>query len=317
LFITNHLTPGEMLSELLSIKGYTKHDTERFKSLRHNNDLCPMFSDHADAMLNAYIRHRTDVHDIQGPRDEGVDVMLRYQDGGPHCLGLQIKSYNEIVKWMKGQDKNFILTLKSQYTSAMQNIKVEDYYLLLCTDEVMHEQQIRYICSELKQFERLKIVRPRQALAFYEMSDLEVQAFVTRLLCKDDQVFQGAMNTICDMPKDQAYMTLALVCQALSGKTSFDQDDLANVYSDWLGLDSSHASKPDRIADIVSELLGAGLEATSSDDFKIDIRTLPRSLCAIYFDSSQRHSENTVQSLAVLLNVIPSRRKRHRDPGRK
>jgi hypothetical protein len=31
MFITNRLTPAEMLSELLGIKGYTKADTERFR----------------------------------------------------------------------------------------------------------------------------------------------------------------------------------------------------------------------------------------------------------------------------------------------
>lgn len=72
--------------------------------------------------------------------------------------------------------------MKAQYTAAMQNLKVDDYYLLLCTDEIEHEQQIRLICSELKQFERLKIVLPRQALAFFDMHDFRVRAYVTRIL---------------------------------------------------------------------------------------------------------------------------------------
>ena len=55
MFITKHLTPAEMLSELLSSKGYTKADTEQFKTLRHNRDLCPSFRERVSAMLDAYI----------------------------------------------------------------------------------------------------------------------------------------------------------------------------------------------------------------------------------------------------------------------
>jgi hypothetical protein len=56
MFITNQLTPAEMLSELVSVKGYTKGETERFKRLRHNADLCPGYRERASAMLDAYIR---------------------------------------------------------------------------------------------------------------------------------------------------------------------------------------------------------------------------------------------------------------------
>ena len=199
MFITDRLTPAEMLSELLAINGYTKPDTKRFELLRHDRDLCPQFCERTSAMLDAYMSHRTDVQVTQGPRDEGVDVMLNYEDNGQHRLGLQIKSYSEIELWNKGKQKDFVNTLKAQYTSAIQTVRVDDYYLLLCTDEIAHEKQIRIICSELKQFYRLKIVLPRRALAFYEMTDIEVRAFVTRLLCGHDTVLKAALKEIKKM----------------------------------------------------------------------------------------------------------------------
>ena len=58
MFITERLTPAETLSELLGLKGYSKADTARFRTLRHNDDLCPGFRDRVNAMLDAYKSHR-------------------------------------------------------------------------------------------------------------------------------------------------------------------------------------------------------------------------------------------------------------------
>jgi hypothetical protein len=79
MFITNPLTPAQLLAELLSLRHRSKADTVSFRPLRHNSDLCPAFQEKVDEMLDAYMRHRTDVQDIQGPRDGGVDVLLRYE----------------------------------------------------------------------------------------------------------------------------------------------------------------------------------------------------------------------------------------------
>jgi hypothetical protein len=235
MFITDSLTPAETLSELLGIKGYTKDDTERFTSLQHNKDLCPGFCDRASTMLDAYASHRTDVHDIQGARDEGVDVMLKYkQDGSTRRLGLQIKSYNEFKKWEQGKDDNFVQRLKAQYTSAVNNAQVDDYYLLLCTDETEHQNQIRLICSEFKLFDSLKIVEPRQTLAFYELANEEVHAYVTQLLCKDDSMLKAALRCIGDMSRDYAYMVLALICRAFEGEVELTDEDLVMMYEEYV-----------------------------------------------------------------------------------
>jgi hypothetical protein len=91
----------------------------------------------------------------------GVDVQLNYEDEGQHRVGLQIKSFDEVEPWARKRDREFMQRLKAQYATAMQNTKLDDYYLLLCTDEVDHKEQVRLICSEMKQFDRLKIVLPR------------------------------------------------------------------------------------------------------------------------------------------------------------
>ena len=152
MFITNHLTTAEILSELLDLRGYKKSDTEEFSSLRHDRDLCPAFRERVNAILEAYLSHSTSVHVTQGLRDDGVDVMLTYEsdDDGLHKAGLQIKSYKEIDDWANKKTSSFIMNLKAQCAAAVQKVRVDDYYLLICADEVLHKKQNELICSELK-----------------------------------------------------------------------------------------------------------------------------------------------------------------------
>jgi hypothetical protein len=319
MFITEHLTPAETLSELLALKGYSKADTERFRKLRHNRDLCPGFRERVSVILDAYKSHRTDVRDTQGPRDEGVDVQLNYQyNEGQHRLGLQIKSFKEIEDWASKRDREFIQRLKAQYATAIQNAKIEDYYLLLCTDEIQHEEQIRLICSELKQFETLKIVLPRQALALYECSNAEIQAYVTRLLCRRDSVLEAALDAVRNIPADRAFVLLALVCCALSGQLHVSQQDLFEIYHDWEELNPGCDLDVDRLADLVGELHGAGLSISSGDDgYTIELADLPTALCAMYFDQKQRRAGDLLTSLTALLGVQgkrPAPRRRAAEP---
>jgi hypothetical protein len=311
MFITDQLTPAETLSELVSLKGYSKADTERFRKLRHNDHLCPGFRERIAVMLEAYKSHRTDVHDIQGARDEGVDVLLRYTLDGEHRIGLQIKSFDEIEAWRTKRDREFVQRLKAQQATGVHNLRVEDYYLLLCTDEIEHKDQIRLICSELKQFAGLKIILPRQALAFYELADVEVQAHVTRLLCRDDSVLEAAVKSVRDMPPDRAFLTIALVCRAFEGQLRLSQKEVFDLYADWQGVDPKSGPEGDRLANLVWELDGAGLTA-DGDGFVIEIPQLSTALCAIYFDLKERRSGDMVLGLAAMLGVTPVRPQRRK-----
>jgi len=64
------------------------------------------------------------------------------------------------------------------------------------------------------------------------MSDFEVRAFVTRILCKHDSVLGAALNSIEGMPKNRAYMTLALICRAFQGDMNVRQDDLMRMHQE-------------------------------------------------------------------------------------
>jgi hypothetical protein len=128
MFITEDLSPAALLAELLSLRTRSSDQTVKFQNLRHNRDLCPRFAEQIDAMLDVYKRHRTDVHDIQGVRDSGVDVLLQFktEDELSHKVGIQLKSFKELedASRKKLGGASLLQVLKSQYVEATSNLGV-------------------------------------------------------------------------------------------------------------------------------------------------------------------------------------------------
>ncbi|WP_394224751.1 hypothetical protein [Paracoccus marcusii] len=311
MFITHELSPLEMLSELVSLNGGSPEDTKRFAELRHDKNLCPGFRDRVETMLGTYKSHRTDVQDTQGFRDEGVDVQLRYYLDGNHRIGLQIKSYKEIEDWKTKRDTNFVMRLKSQLATAVANAEV-DYYVLLCTDEIAHEQQIRAICSELKQFDKVRIVRPRQALIFFELDNTWISAFVTQILCKSDPLLKAARTEACSMEGDHAFILLTLMCMACEGKRIVTQEEISEIYSEWAELEASVASAHERLPDLLWQLDGKGLNVATDGVDVLSVADFPTSWTALYFDQKHRLGGDIRARLAQLLEIWPGSPKRGR-----
>jgi hypothetical protein len=299
MFITRFATPAETLSELLSIPGLNETDTARFKSATHDKHLCPTFQKRVSAMMDAYMSHRSDVHNTQGPRDNGIDVLLVYDYAvETRRVGLQIKSHGEIAKWAAGNDPNFVKTLKAQYAAATQ--RVDDYYIVLCTDEVVHSRQIRTICSEMAGWARLKIVLPRQALACFEMDDDDVRAFVTRFLCADDGVLKAALATVDTERPYESLMRLACLCRLLlTAQAELTDADLQELYVRATGQQDAQC-----LPDLLWDPQSLGLEVVNGGDFRIDLSSLPRPLCALFYDSLVRHPRDEDEMLNYLARLL-------------
>ncbi|UWR48929.1 hypothetical protein [Phaeobacter inhibens] len=312
MFITHELSPLEMLSELVNLEGVSSADTKRFAELQHDKHLCPGFRDRVEAVLDAYKSHRNDVQDTQGMRDEGVDVQLRYHQDGDHRIGLQIKSHKEILDWKEKRDSNFVMRLKAQIAAAVANADIDYYYVLLCTDEVAHTRQIRFICSELKQFDKVRIVRPRQALTFFELDDTWISTFVAQILCKSDPLLDAARHQASSMEDDYAFLLLTLMCMACEGERVVTDERLSEIFDEGADLSPTAATANERLPEILWQLDGSGFNFSTADRDGLTIADFPTSWTALYFDQRHRHGEDIRDRLAMLLGIWPGSPKRKR-----
>jgi len=84
-------------------------DTVAFRNLKHNRHLCPNLQRQLEAVVNSYTKFAPIVYDMQGPNDDGVDVLVRVTRDGQEdeAIGWQVKSFNDFKK------PDFYTTLKA------------------------------------------------------------------------------------------------------------------------------------------------------------------------------------------------------------
>jgi hypothetical protein len=289
MFVTENLTPVQAMVELMKGPKARPEQTVRFAKLKHDKDLCPRFRDHLDSILEVYRAYRTDVHDIQGMRDDGVDVLVRFtdDDGTEHKAALQIKSDDEFVQWEK-KTLDLPNKLKAQYATAISNVRVEDYFLVLCVDAVHHRKRIRLLCSELKNYQHLTIIEPADALGFYDMTGLDRWIRTTRLLCQRDRILMAATDELDGEFVDVAYFIVTLVCQAFEDELDVGQNRLVSIWHDWTEFAEDSESSGERLGDVLGSLLGAGILKVGGAEYVISVDRLPTAVCGLYFDQKVR-----------------------------
>lgn len=304
MFITNELTPTEVLAELLKGRRASSLATERFGALRHDRDLVPRFASNVDVILDVYKAYRTDVHDIQGIRDDGVDVLLRFdREGHSSRVGLQIKSNDEFDQWEK-KKLNMVEKLKAQYSAAMENARIDDYYVVICADDIAHRKRIRTVCSELKNYRGCTIIEPRDALGFFDMSDLDLLVRTTRLLCSSDTILRTALDEADAQEPDVVYFLSSLVNHAFQQGLTIDDSYLFNLWYDWKDFVGEDVTTNDRLTIITQNLLSTGIIKYDGSDYLIDVTRLPVPLSALYFDLKVRNLESDGNIDGYMLGLL-------------
>lgn len=281
-----------MFEELIKKRPFPRNATKRFEGLEHDKHLCPVFEERIASILEAYKAYGTECHDVQGMRDDGVDVLLKYYDPDEqrHQIGLQIKSFREIEDWKlkKVKDGGLLSKLKSQYATAIGNVKVERYYIILCADAVRHEKQVRMVASEFKQFSDVTVISPGQALSFFEMSPIEVEMSTIRELCKEDTVLTEAQKEMDRQSGIYAYVLLHLLCRFYGGNDEISNNDLSANLEDWNERGGEDDS--DDLANAIGEMENAGILTYGGYHYSINSTAFPLSLSALYFDVRFRRS---------------------------
>ncbi len=290
MFITKPLTPVEVLAELLQKRPVAIGETKAFKSLRHNKHLCRAFRDKVRSVLEVYRAYRADCQDIQGMSDQGIDVLLRYQidiDGleKRQLVGLQLKSYAEFANYKSGKDPDFIGRLKNQYAAATQSVRVDHFYLVLCTDASVHESEIRTITSELKGWDGLSIITPEQALSFYEMSEVDIETSVIRSICGNDPVLVEAKRFFRDMSDFESYALIQLLCNVHAGEKLITPGEFSELHDKWNEIDGFGS---DDLGTVIEDFETSGYLEYTGQNYEIVAEKMPTVLSAIYFDIRTR-----------------------------
>src|ERR1043165_6559025 len=114
--------------DLIQFKRASIEATEKFSNLGHNADLCPRFQEKIETVFFAFDKYQRITYDIQGPRDKGVDIIVKQRvEDELHFICFQIKSDNDLKK------PDYLKILKAQWFDADRAYaRIDDYYIVLC-----------------------------------------------------------------------------------------------------------------------------------------------------------------------------------------
>lgn len=245
--ITNdNYSPIEILAEIATQRGTTSADTHCFfRDGKTNHDwLVDEWSSRVESILESFTRYGIDVNATQFIRDQGIDVLLRVADhqGKAWRLGLQIKSEKEAERdrTKKPGQETMIGTLKRQAYDAFE--RVDEWWVLCCFDLTKHHKLVQGISSELtggKQNRTVRVIDPRACAAVLRMSEAEIDAFCTLLLCKDDAVLRAAREEVSACHPSVGAFVLEHIVPALVNGERVSREEVASFLEESV-RDSEH-----------------------------------------------------------------------------
>lgn len=219
----------DSITRLLRYQHAPEKTTSLFRTLKHNADLLPKLQAVLEMVLQAYGKFEDVVYDMQGPRDDGSDVVLRCRaknDGAePELISFQVKSFDDLAK------KNYMQELKAQRDDSFRKVRgLRYYFLLVCTDGKAHRDRVRNIMAEFRSAVRTEVIEPTFAYTFLHHPKTRVDAFIKRLMEADDYVFRRALESL-NLPSPSA-RALAVFLSAKSVFTGLTRSNLDHLLSD-------------------------------------------------------------------------------------
>ncbi|HDR9150339.1 TPA: DUF4365 domain-containing protein [Burkholderia vietnamiensis] len=287
--ITNdEYSPLEIISEILSYNKYTNRDTKDFfQGERSSHDwLVEKWADKIDVVLNSFRRLGNEIYAQQSLRDYGVDVRLAFDhQNRTHQIGFQIKSNREAISDEKKNRiaESMTATLKRQAYEASRHSGVDQLWIVLAFDRETHYKKVQTINAELlsgKETEfRVNIIDPRSAMSLLAMPDEKIDAFCTKLLCANDEVFVAAQREIESMNNFTRQVVLDHIGNALKGDRQVSQSEV------W-PTDYDDNDAINEIRDLENN--GFLTSDECGNFFTVEPDAFP-GLCALYFEGRVRH----------------------------
>jgi len=267
-----------------------------------HDDLCERLESSINTLLGAFVRYKAISHVVQGPRDQGVDVLLklRNRDDEPEkYVAFQLKSYAEIDNPENKVSKD----LKSGYFDATSHYDfgLQRYYILLCGDHKKHEKRISALTKEFSKKPKATVLDARDLWTFFEMQEEDIEALVDRYLSEDDAVRSKALSEVSGLRRDEIYILLVCLCNIFAHGESTLKPRFLHEDADLVGLRS-------RVGSGTFQRMLEKIEYA----FDVDDRTgvarvrseLFKGIRALYYDLQVRYEEQPPQLLRHLHSFL-------------
>lgn len=213
------ITPAILLEELLRFREASTVETADFK-WKHEA-LCEKFRSQLDALGDSFLKYHHIAYVVQGPRDQGVDVLLKTSpdNESESFVGVQVKSYFEL----DDKDNELSKALKAGYHDARNHYgsRLSRYYIALCGDAKKHAKRISAINAEFAKEAAVRVIGPRHLLTFMELPNATLAAIVDGFLRQDDAVRSAAKREVRGYSEAEIYFILG--CLTWSYENSSDQ----------------------------------------------------------------------------------------------
>lgn len=213
------MTPASLLEELLRYHQAKSTQTAELSELSHD-DVCRAVQDKIEFFLGAFEKYKHTAYVVQGPRDNGVDVLLKgslKDDELDRYVALQVKSYKELADRDAGVTKDLKTGIFDATASYGESL--ERYYILLCGDAKKHAKRIQAISNEFSKSKLARVIGPRHIKGFLDMPGSTMAAVVDRHLSEEDFVRNRAPHEVAGYSAPYLYFILSCICAALDGAT--------------------------------------------------------------------------------------------------
>ena len=190
---SNHLK--KIVFDLITAGRTADGLTKQFANMSHNKDLLPKLCEKLELILDYFYKYREIVYDVQGVRDHGVDLVLKYEnDNESRKIGFQVKSFSDI------NEEHWQTKLKAQMfeAEAYHGHGMDDFYVLFCTDIEQHRDKLRNVTADLAANTKFVChpISPPKILHFLKLGDAEIGAYIKRRLSEHDYVFTEATDSL-------------------------------------------------------------------------------------------------------------------------
>ena len=222
---------SELVHELLRYKASSDIATKAFEKLKHNDRLCPLIEQQGNRILDCFVKYHSVAYDVQGINDRGTDVLLRYYEKSEtgelesKFIAFQIKSFDDL------NAKDYLRGLKAQCFESLSEFgdKLDQYYIMLCTNKHIHINKIRQIKNAFSSTNKVTVIDPSYALTFLRLSPLKINSVVSILLRDDDIVYERAISILTDFTPAEIAVFLAIVYESVIKRNrSLNFDEILN-----------------------------------------------------------------------------------------